>query len=77
MPVCWLCMSDPAKDEARDALYKWLDIKVPRTLPYNYESATALLNDIDMGGNITKWRMAESVYKQQRIDGNPRAYFAE
>lgn len=74
--VCWLCISDEIKHEIRDALYKWLDINIPSILPYRYENASILMDKLDMNDVINKWKEAEIAYKQYRIDGNPKAYFA-
>jgi len=77
IPVCWLCISNQAKDEARDALYEWLGKEVPRTQPYTYETASKLINKIETDDMINLWKAAENKYKQYRLDGNPKAYFAK
>jgi hypothetical protein len=77
IPPCWLCMSEPAKEEARQEFYKWLDKNFPRDVFYDSESATRFLSIVNMDGFINQWKIVELDRKKQRELGNLSAYFME
>lgn len=72
---CWLCMSDTAKDEAREGLRALLEEKgliVPTV-----EDAEAYVRITMRGGDeiVRRWQEAELERKRGRAENNPLAFF--
>jgi hypothetical protein len=76
IPACWLCMSDEAKEAARQRLYEMLSRKI--FCPIKTEADWLRFIPDNWGGpEVARWREAELTFKQLREEGNPRAFFVE
>ena len=83
IPPMWLCMSDEARQEAREKFHaKLIDlgmIKESKSLEdcQRYLNAQVWYNGApDLAEKVSLWREAEAGMKREREGGNPRAYFA-
>lgn len=76
VPPCWLCMSDEAKDQARQDLVDYFNTNghsctlgnLTQTINHTANSVSPM---------IESWKQAELSYKAHRESGNPQAYFAQ
>lgn len=79
IPPCWLCTSEEAKEEARQAVLQKFSSSMMLGV-----SEKALDRIIDEGclrptieRYAAEWKKWELDLKAARADGNPRAFFAE
>jgi hypothetical protein len=73
---CWLCMSDTARDEARESLRAFLAGR-GHNVPTVRDAETFV--EGHMRGNVSvvqRWREAELECKRGRAAGDPHAFFA-
>ena len=74
---CWLCMSDEAKQDARQKAAKWYNENAHPSLPVQED--TALLERLLAPAAeplMQQWVNTEAEYKRLRVeDRNPQAYF--
>ncbi len=74
IPPAWLCMSDEAREEKRQRVLEMAAETAGRNIP------AADLNTM-LGGNdvmmlqLNEWKRFETELKQERANGNPRAFF--
>jgi len=75
---CWLCMSESARNDARENLRTALKNKAGHDL--TMVAAEKLLGRMfterQKTDTLCLWRLAESVAKQQREKGDPRSFFS-
>lgn len=74
IPPCWLCMSEDAKEKARQDLYKMLEgngVKVASVKEFD-ERFGSIPQGLEAMG---RWKRVELQMKNLRTQGNPRAYF--
>src|SRR5271155_3703176 len=72
IPPCWLCLSDEAKQEAKDDLLDFLRDATEN--PYmSEEEMTELVEDRIPDYLINKWQEVEEMFLQERQNNNPLA----
>jgi len=75
---CWLCMSEDARQKAREDLISYLNEQKRPIVPMTIETATKAIERLpNMQEAIDGWKRAELSLKKEREAGNPRAYFME
>jgi hypothetical protein len=75
IPPCWLCMSENAKTRVRQELFQTL--KKPG-MEFTEETLERAMQGVPGAqSKLDAWIEAETLYKQYRAEGNPRAFFAE
>jgi hypothetical protein len=79
IPPCWLCMSDNAKQEAKEKFAAWLSGAMQVVVPFTVEVAERKTNERfgdKLDHAVKAWKSAELEYKRLREDeNNPRAFF--
>lgn len=78
IPPTWLCMSPEAKESAREEARAFIDDAQGMgfgTMPL--VTAEKLAGRFLTDDKVQAFIDAESHYKAERVNGNPRAYFAE
>lgn len=83
IPPMWLCMSDEARQEAREQYLAKLIEQGVFSKGKTLEDAQRFINSrvwyneaTEVACLVSLWRKAEAEAKNQRKAGNPRAYFA-
>jgi hypothetical protein len=81
IPPCWLCMSDNAKQTAKEKFAAWFSGAVHAIVPMSVADVERRVqrefNSPVMLDSVAKWKAAELEYKRLREDeNNPRAFFA-
>lgn len=74
---CWLCCDDETKEEAKQKALDFLNANAVAPIPFTEDTAETHLQSMlgTLGPSYERWVQAEEAMKQQREDGNPRAYF--
>lgn len=76
---CWLCMSDEAKQSAREQAVAWFNGAQQPIIPFDARNEHSMAQfekviEGSIGHLIQQWVTAEAEYKTLRAE-NPRAYF--
>ena len=73
-PCMWLCMSDDAKQKARDAVVAHIGKALGIIAPCE-QGIKNLIKGQDFTAQLRQWKFAELDMKRHRATGNPKAYF--
>ena len=77
IPPCWLCMSEEARSEARQKLAEWFSNQGGHSIHADDLPRSLQHLEKPMQTQILQWQNAELAMKEARLEGNPRAFFAE
>lgn len=69
----WLCMSDGAKEEARNNFMNWC--RGAMGMWVTDAHILSVVNNTNLVPMIANWRKLEGIMKAERDSGNPGAYF--
>lgn len=77
---CWLCLNEEAKENARQAFYRWYNNNVRPLVPVRDNDdfrLRQLENELKnaIGPMLRIWIEFEAEMKAQRRQGNPQAFF--
>lgn len=76
VPAAWLCMSEDARQKARDVVIEMANKQAGVIVPIRAERLNKMLggNDLVMR-QLAEWKRFETELKAERANGNPRAFF--
>lgn len=79
IPYRWLCMSQEAKDQAREKFATWLTQAMQSNVPFTVERAVEIINekaDNKMREAVESWKNSELHYKCiAKEENNSRPYY--
>lgn len=77
-PPCWLCMSEEAKQQAREDLVVYFNEKTRPLTPFTEDLLRTYCGRLQgVAASLQSWQDAELHYKTLREAGNPAAFFAK